>query len=451
MTYRIKNDLLPLVALAVPLILTGIIQSSLGFFETIFLSRLGEDVMAAGSLVNWLFGVLIALLFGVFSAINILIAHKHGAKDKSGIILVLRDGLLLALALTIPAFILFWHTASILSLLGQSPQLTALANLYLHALAWGVFPKFVIIVLFELIIGLGHSRTLMIINLISIPVYLFTSFALIFGKFGLPALGIAGAGWGMTISDWMQTAVLLLYLFHSEAYKDYIRAIFTFKKPSFLLEIIHLGIPIGVMYCIEVGFFLAMILILGTFSIQALAANQITMQYLGPLMGIIFSIAQAITVRMGHQLGAKEQLAAKYTAYTGMGLSVGSMIVAAFFYWTVPYALISVDFDIHNPIYAETVRLATQFLFAAAFFQIIESARIALFGSLRALKDTRFTLFTSIIGFWIIPFPLGYLFAIHLNFGGVGLWWGMIAGATVSVLLLIYRFEMKIKTPWGQA
>ena len=115
--------------------------------------------MAAGALVGWLFATLIVILFGTFSAVNILIAHKYGAKDQASIILILRDGLLLAISLTIPTFLLFWNISPILSCFGQSAQLVALAQLYLHALAYGLFPKFILIVLFELIIGLGHSRT----------------------------------------------------------------------------------------------------------------------------------------------------------------------------------------------------------------------------------------------------------------------------------------------------
>lgn len=440
----IKADLYPLLKLAIPLILTGLAQSSLGFLETIFLSRLGETTMAAGSLVSWLFATLIVILFGTFSAVNILIALKHGAKDQAGIVSVLRDGLLLAVSLTIPTFILFWNVPSVLLLFGQSPELAALAALYLHALAWGLFPKFILIVLFELLLGLGHSRTMLMVTLLAIPFYIFLSFILIFGKLGFPALGIAGAGWGMTIADWVITFILSISLFFSKTYKPYLQNIFTMKKPWYLWEIIHLGFPMGAMYCIEVGFFFVVALLMGVISIPALAANQIAMQYLGPLMGIIFCIAQGVTVRMGHQLGAKEVDIAKRTAFTGVLVSACFMGIIAIFYCLVPSLLISVDFDVNNSKYIETVQLASGFLFIAAFFQIFEAIRITLFGALRALKDTHFTLLTSIISFWCISLPLGYLLGFIFKFGGKGLWMGMVIGAIFSMLLLYWRFQRKI-------
>lgn len=121
----LKNDFSPLLRLAIPFALTGLVQSSLGFFENIFLARLGEKTLAAGALVSWLFATLIVVLFGTFSAVNILISHKHGANDQSGIALVFRDGLLLAVLLTIPTFLLFWNISSIFILLGQSPMALA--------------------------------------------------------------------------------------------------------------------------------------------------------------------------------------------------------------------------------------------------------------------------------------------------------------------------------------
>ena len=441
-----RENLYPLFKLALPLALTGLIQSSLNFFENIFLARVSEEVLAAGGLVGWLFATLIVIMFGVFSAVNVLVAHKYGEKKYDQISLILRDGLRLALIILIPTFLLFWYISPVLLLFGQSPKLVHLAELYLHALAWGLLPKFILIILFEFVIGLGHSRFIMTVTLISIPLYIFLSYVLIFGKFGFPELGIAGAGWGMTISDWIISILLVIYLFYSKTYSAYLFSVFTREKPSYLSEIIQLGLPMGVMYCIEVGYFLAMTLMMGTISISALASNQITMQYLGPLMGVIFCFAQAITVQMGHQLGAKQIAMAKETAHAGIFLSVIFMLIIAVFYWTMPGVLISVDFDIHNPQYAQTVKLTTQLLYIAAVFQIIECVRISLFGALRALKDTKYSLLTSIVGFWVIALPIGYLLSEYFNLPATGLWYGLLFGSVMNLYLLYKRFKRKIKS-----
>lgn len=201
----------------------------------------------------------------------------------------------------------------------------------------------------------------------------------------------------------------------------------------------------GLMYCVEVAFFFALTLVMGSFGDELLAANQIALQYLGVLMSIIFCIAQAITVRMGHLLGAGEISSAKRAAYVGICMSATLMLFVALCFWTFPSILISIDFDIYEPDNFETVRLATQFLAISAIFQVIEATRISLFGSLRGLKDTHFTLLSSIIGFWGIALPIGYILATRFHLKGVGLWWGMVIGACMSVILLAWRFKSKIK------
>ena len=155
-----------------PLALTGLLQSSAFFFDTLFLARLSPDALAAGALVSWLFATFVVILFGVLSSINILVSHNYGAKNEENISenisLVVRDDCWLALLFAIPAFILFWNLSSLFLLLGQSPAIVQLAKSYLRALAWGVLPNFVMIALLEVIIGLGHARLVLLFSLSSV-------------------------------------------------------------------------------------------------------------------------------------------------------------------------------------------------------------------------------------------------------------------------------------------
>jgi MATE family, multidrug efflux pump len=439
------NDLYPLLKLAIPLALTGIVGASASFFETLFLAHVDQQTLAAGALVGWLYATFAVILFGTLSSINVLISHKHGANDEVGIALVVRDGLLLAILLTIPAFLLFWNMSPIFLLFGQQPSIVILAKSYLHALSWGLLPNFIAIALFELIIGLGKTRTIMFFTVLGVLLVVFFSYAFIFGKFGLPAFGIAGAGWGMTVSYWIIAVILSTYLLIHKDYKKYFHKLFNREHPSFLWELLQIGVPMGAMYCFEVAFFFALTLVMGSLGSQLLAANQIALQYMGAFMTVIFSIAQAITVRMGHLLGAKEINFAKHAGYAGIIISVTFMGIIAICYWTFPSLLISVDLDVHNPNNAIVVSDIKKLFAIAAVFQIFEAIRISLFGALRALRDTHFTLLTSIISFWCIALPIGYLLATYFQLGGEGLWYGMVMGAACSVLLLYWRFKTQLR------
>lgn len=443
--FSLKNDLSPLLKLAIPLAFTGILQSSSYFFETLFLARLGKDVLAAGALVSWLFATFSVILFGSLSSINILVSHKYGAKDDKGIASVVRDGLLLAIISAIPIFFLSRNMAPIFLFFGQPPSVVSFAEAYLHALSWGILPNFVMIAFLELIMGIGHARVVMVFSIIAVLFTIFFSYILIFGKLGFPGLGIAGAGWGITISNIIAVFLIMIYTLSHKNSRVYFQSVFIFKNPSFLGELIHIGGPIGLMYSVEVGFFFALALIMGTLSTQLLAANQIAMQYLGLFMSMIFSIASAITVRMGHLIGAKEIHSVARAGYLGISLSALLMIFIAIVFWFFPEMLISFDFNIHDPKNHDLLYYTEQLLLISPIFQILESIRISLFGALRALKDTHFTLLTSIISFWGISLPVGYYFATRLQLGGQGLWLGMVLGVTISIALLIWRFKWKMK------
>ncbi len=440
-----KSTFYPLLVLAIPLALTGLLESGVFFFETLFLARLGPDPLAAGALVSWLFGTFSVILFGVLNALNILIAQQHGAQNERAIALIIRDGIWLAFLFVVPTSLLFWNMPSLFLYLGQSPEVVLLAKPYLHALVWGILPDLIMIAWLEVMVGLGHTRPILVFSLLSVSLTVFSSFVLIFGKFGFPALGVAGAGWGTTISYWISGIALTAYVFTQKTYRPFLTHLFTFTKRSYLFELLTVGTPMGIMYCIEVGFFFVLTLIMGSFGSALLAANQIALQYMGALMAVIFSLAQAITVRMGHLLGAGNTIAAKQAGYAGMTIAAGMMLLAALTYWMIPTILISFDLDLTLKHNANIIHVATQLLSICAIFQLFEGTRIALFGALRGLKDTRFTLFISIFSFWGIALPLGYTLATRWHWGGTGLWWGMVIGAACSLPLLLGRFQFKMK------
>lgn len=437
------QDITLLIWLAIPLILSGLIESSIGFFSTLFLAKLGQEALAAGALVNWLFVTLMVVLWGTLTAMSIWVSQKQGEKDQMSIARLLRDGLLLAVLLVLPTFVLLWNISPLLLLAGQNPATVLLAESYLHALSWGLLPDFVMLVLLQFLIGLGHTRTSMFFTLFWVPISIFCNYILVFGKWGFPQLGIAGIGWGMTLSYWLTTGFLILYLLFHPAYRTYFNHLFVLDKPFFILKLLKVGVPIGAMYCIEIGFFLALTLCMGKLEDAALAANQIVLQYLGQLTAVVFAIAQAITVRMGHLLGAKDHSGAHRASFAGILIAASFMVVIALIYWIVPQYLIEIDLNLTDPNNKKIIDYAIQFFFIAAIFQLLESIRIALFGALRALKDTHFTLLVSIFGFWCMALPIGLLLSHYFKLGGIGLWWGMVIGAASGVLLLYCRLKYK--------
>ncbi len=442
-----KHDVWPLWRLAFPLVLTALSQVLVPFFETLFLARLGADSLAAGAIASWLFGSLVVIAFGTLSAINVLVSHRYGAKDTQGIGEVAQAGLYLALVLALPTILLFWNISPALLYLGQSPVIVSLTEQYLHALAFGLLPNLFFIALVEVLVGLGQGRIVLMFTLLSLLFTISLSFSLIFGEWGFPALGIAGAGWGITISSCLMVIILGSFVGLQAKLRCYFNFFSHVKRLLALLkELLSLGLPMGVMYCIEVAFFLALTLMVGaTSGSEWMAANQVALQYMGTWMSLIFAIAQAITVRMGHLIGANELYRAKRAAICGVITAGGSMVIVAILFWCCPLIFIAVDFNPHQVETAAIVVMIIALFKVSSLFQIAESIRIAWFGALRSLKDTRFPLLSTLMGFWLIPVPIGYGLVHMTSIGVTGFWWGMFCGALMSGGLLCYRFFCKMK------
>lgn len=441
-----RRDAAPLLRLALPLVMTGLVESSISFFSTFFLARLGEDAIAAGSLVGWFFATLMVILWGGLTSVSVLVSRKHGEQDISGVARVLRDGLLLAMLLVPPMFLLLWNLAPVFGFFGQSAAVVAMAEPYLRALAFGLLPDFLMLVLLQFLSGLGHVRVTMVFTLFWVPVAIIANYGFIFGKLGLPELGMSGIGWGLTTSYWLTTLWLALYIFFNKTYRVYIKPLLQSGQQSMLHQLIRIGLPMGLMYALEIGFFFVLALYMGTLSNTFLAANQIVMQFLGMMMAVVFALAQAVTIRMGHLLGEKDVLAAERTVKAGILSAVTFMLLVGALYVFAPDWLIGLDISLSDRENASLLTIARQFFLLAAFFQLAEAARIVCFGALRALHDTRFTLMVSIISFWGIALPLGQLLSRMHGLHGSGMWLGMSFSALASVLLLWRRLQKQLST-----
>lgn len=189
-----KEDIKILIKLAIPLIIGGLVESSINFSSTFFLAHLGQRELAAGALSAWLFSTMMVVFWGTLSAISTLISRKFGAKDHQAISRIFQDGLILALLLALPTFILLRYLPSLFVLLGQPNSLVNMAYSYVDAMSWSVLPDFIGMVFVQFLVGLGHTRVTLIFSLVWVPINILSNAVLVFGKLGFPALGISGIG-----------------------------------------------------------------------------------------------------------------------------------------------------------------------------------------------------------------------------------------------------------------
>ena len=212
-----------LLVLAIPLIMSGLVETSVGFFSNIFLAHLGTESLAAGALVNWVFTTIMVIIWGTLSAITTLVARYYGKQSLDQIQNVLCAGLLLAVTLMIPSMILLWNLAPIFLFFGQDPKTVLLAKPYLHGLTWAVIPDFIYTVAMQFVAGLGRTKINMSFSLLFVPLCIFFNYALVFGVFSFPKLGIAGIVWGTEISFWIIAILFSIYFFLKKDLRIYLQ------------------------------------------------------------------------------------------------------------------------------------------------------------------------------------------------------------------------------------
>ncbi|HHX3463919.1 TPA: MATE family efflux transporter [Legionella pneumophila] len=442
----IKNNenISPLFRLAFPMALSGFIQVTMPMVKTVFLAQLSVDALAAGAIVGTSYALILYFLLGILSSINIFIAREYSAHHFRTIPLILRDGFLVGLILIVFCFLIFHFIPTFLNLIIKNSTLHDMVSSYLKALITGVPANIFFFILIEFYLGVGQARLILKINLVYAFFNIIASYCLIFGKFGMPFLGIAGAGWGTSITNWLTLFFLVAYI--SKKYFVFVLfGVLNKSKPKFLMEIIRVGTPLSGIYSIEAVTLFMMNIFMGKISIITLAANQITLQFLSVMLAIIFSISRAITVRIGHLIGSRRHEMIQRVALTGLFLNLGMASVVSLLFWCCPLFFISFDLPV-NQQNKPLIDLSSSFLLMGGIFLIIDAARVTLIGVLRSYKITFYPMIISMFCFWMVALPLGYILAFPLNNKGIGLWSSLIVGNLLAVGFLSPLTIMTLKT-----
>ena len=299
-----------LARLSVPIILTNVGQVAIQTTDVVMIGWLGPEALAASVLgINVMF-VLLLFGIGVVAATAPMIAQDLGRRPYAvrGPRRTVRQGLWVALALGLLSMTLLWQIAPLLRLLRQDPELIAAAEPFVRAVMWGFVPALWFVVLRNFIASLERPRAAMVIMLIGVSFNAIAGYALIFGRLGLPALGLLGAGIAAALTNWLVFAGLLGYVLADRQFRRF-HILGRLWRPDWarLREIVRIGLPIGVTLVMEVGLFAAAGFLIGLIGTAQLAAHQIALQCASVTFMVPLGLAQAATVRVGLAAGAGDE------------------------------------------------------------------------------------------------------------------------------------------------
>ena len=433
-----------LLKLGWPLIVAQLAQISLFTTDTVMLGWLGPKYLAAAALANALFVAIQLFGMGVVGAVTPMVSQALGANDPQSVRRTVRQGIWVALLLGVLLFPVVWNLAPIYHALGEDPELTAMAEVFVHYAVWLIFPAFLIIVFRSFLSAHGNTRVIFLITVAGVIVNAFADYALIFGNWGFPRLEIAGAGIATTIVSFVMLAIMVAYTLTHRRFRPY-RILHNFFRPDWrrFWELLRIGMPIGLMQLAEVLLFTSASLLQGWISQDAVAAHAIALQLASISFMVPLGISQAATVRVGLALGAGNRDGIRKAGWAALALTLVFMGSTGILFLVAPHALVHLFLNPSVPANTAAAGLAVSYLLVAGFFQLFDGGQATMGAVLRGMSDTTVPLVVAIVGYWAVGFPVAYVFAFPLGLKGVGIWWGLAAGLAAVALILTIRFALR--------
>lgn len=446
--HSFKKEIKKALSLSIPLISSQLVYASSGFIGTAMVAQLGEDALAASVLVSMVWYALSVFFFGILNAVGVLISHQYGAKDYPAMSETMGQSVLLGMIVCISLILILLMVPSFLHFSSQPPVVLKLAMEYTYAMLWTV-PGLVVLVIYEqFLAGINRAKIVLRISLLVVPIEIPLIYLLVFGKLGLPQCGVAGVGYGFAVTYTLTAIGLVYYLFRAKQYRPYkLFAQINRIKIRCWKEMISVGLPMGFMHVIEVTTFAVATFGVAQFGTNILAAHQIALQYLGFVITVVFAMAQAMTVRVGHAVGEQDLAGIRYAIYVGMALSFCCIVVVALAFMLFPTFFIQLDLDIYDPKNTRLVQATAALLSISGVLLIFDNFRIIGFGALRGLKETRFPMYASFVGFWLVGLSSAFIFGFYFAWSGRGVWWGLtlgIASGAVMVLVKLHYLLQRI-------
>ena len=437
MKVKIWPELAGLLRLGIPIIFTQLLQVSQGTIAIIMMGRVGSLELAAVGLGTsfWVFVWLGSM--GLLMGLSPTIAQHQGAGRHLEMRSDFQQGLWMALVIGLLAFILMRNIGGVMDLIGVDPQVIPLVKSYLEIGSWSMPAVCLYLVMRFFCEATGNSRPMMVIQILVLPLVVFGNWVLIYGNLGFPALGVDGAA--LTFTGGLILVAILLsgYMLFTPKYRELgLFTGLTFPVFARVGVLFRLGVPISISLILDSAFFNAINLLMGRFGHVALAAHQLVINYTTVIFMVAVGISSAVMARVGQSVGSGHMAEVRLRGWLGVATATVLMLPSVLFMIMFPRIITSIYTSEPG-----VTDVAVSLLMAAALFQLFDGLYMAGAGALRGLKDVTAVMWISVLSYWIVGFPVAWI--MGLNWGPVGLWYGMVVGIGLTAILLGWRFELK--------
>jgi MATE family multidrug resistance protein len=441
----LKQEVRSLLVLGLPLVGSQVAQFAVHTTDTLMLGWYSVLALAQVTLGAQVLFVAYIVISGFAYAILPMVAKSMAEGDPQSARRVTRMGLWLSTVAAALLFLPMWFASPILEAMGQDAQVAKGAQDYLRIAGFGLWPAIWGLVLRSYLSALEHTGIVLWLAVGVLIINAFVNYALIFGYWGLPELGLQGAAIASVIAMSLSLIGFVIYIqIYFEEQKMFAR-FWRFDRMA-TLAVARLAIPISATAFAESGLFAASAFMMGWLGKLELAAHGIVLQLAAMSFMVHMGLSQAGTVRVGQAFARKDWLAVRRTAGAAMGLSSIAAAVAIFFFLATPQILIGAFLELRDPLRPEILRIGTLLLILASMFQFVDAAQVMALSLLRGLQDTRVPMLITVISYWLIGIPISYILGFIFDFRGTGIWLGLVVGLAIAALLLWSRFNLLIRS-----
>ncbi|MGI6343694.1 MAG: MATE family efflux transporter [Bacillota bacterium] len=422
--------------LAIPVIIEMALQSMVGIADVAMVGRISPAAIAAVGLSNQVYQIALTVFAAIRTGTTVLVARLVGGGDVAGANKAARQSLILSLyiALLVSSVGILFPAAG-MRLLGAEPDVVAAGIGYMRWKSISVIFAILTMTATGILRGCGDTVTSMIANTTINILNVFFNWLFIFGMWGMPAMGTAGAGFSTALARAVGCVIIMAVLLKGKSVirirlHDSNRIDWTLMR-----RVLNIGIPAGLEQLMLRGaqiFFTMVITSLGT---NIYAAHQIALRAESVAFMPGQGFAVAATTLIGQNLGARQPKTARKAGWFTMALCVGmmSLVGVVLFVFATPI----VGFFTDDPeVVFESARVLRIMSLCMPFMAV---ARVSA-GSLRGAGDTRYVMMGTGLSIWVARLGLAYLFAIVLGWGLPGAWLGMFADQTCRAIFFGIRY-----------
>lgn len=424
--------------LTFPILMTRLLGMAGNIIAMVLMAKLGTDALSASALIMGIFSVCVLLVMSFSFSLCALVAEGVSSHNDDKIGNLIFSSLFLNTLLAIPFMVFFYYISPILVRLGQPQHIAYLVGLYFHGLILGYLPMIWASILEQVFVGFSQTRYLMKLSILSVVIMPLLSNIFMFGKLHLPALGMLGAGYAVSIMSIISFSYLLFVLIRNNWHKKYNLTTLRNKWDSHLIKkLYHLGWPIALQFSGEFLAYTFITIMMGWLGMIALAAQQIILQFTTIIVMIPTSLSQATAVLVAQANGRQDKKLIRYHVNIALGVIAVLMGFVAFIYLVIPETLISIYLETGKSQNKPILTLATSLLMIAAITQCFDGIKNVLSGAYRGLQETKIPMIIGTAMLWFISIPLAYFLGFNLHYGAIGLRWGFAIGIACGAFLLV--------------